>query len=115
MAELFMRILRAAKEQQVEEMREALARLGEIGPKSREFATLKTLALINVKREIDALHFLNEIDSDDILHLKVMCLHSLRDPLWEGAAMELKDSEHPVVRKTVRKLLCIPDDDRIAQ
>lgn len=79
--------------------------LHETAPGSRESLTLKVADFIHRGQFLDALYCVNSPEADAYPELKAICLYHLKDPLWEGIATSLEDSDVPYVRTAMRQLL----------
>ena len=84
----------------------ALAQLlHESAPGSRESLTVKVGDFLNRGEYLDALYCVNSPEGEAFPELKAVCLYLLDDPLWEGIATSLEDSDDPHVSTAMRQLL----------
>jgi hypothetical protein len=98
--------LRSARREGRDADAAALAELlHETAPGSRESITVKVGDLLDRGQYLDALYCVNSPEGEDFPELKAVCLYLLDDPLWEGIASSLEDSDNPHVSLAMRQLL----------
>jgi len=74
-------------------------------PEHPDVMLFRTIIAIQRGCATEALQALNSIGEDFCLELRVLCLYSIQDPLWQGLAQDLQNSADTRVAVAMRDML----------
>ncbi|MBP0633614.1 MULTISPECIES: HrpB1 family type III secretion system apparatus protein [unclassified Cupriavidus] len=107
--EVISAILHALGDNELDEAQaqiENLIELTKLPSDHPDILVFRVLVYIQRGEALNALHYLNGLDQQHCPDLRTLCLYFLEDPLWEGLATELAESDpRPHIRTSMGLLI----------
>jgi type III secretion protein HrpB1 len=75
------------------------------GPEDADILVFRVLIAIQRGQAREALQYLSELGEGSHPELRVLCLHSLQDPYWEGLAQEVADASESAAAQAMAQML----------
>ncbi len=110
-AALAVRLVDAIRDDRLDEAETLLDELNALDPGTEQYLIFPVLIAIQRGYITEALQYLNTLGEDTAPELKALCLNILGDPTWHYHAQQCLESEDAHVRKAMRQLLQIEDDE----
>jgi hypothetical protein len=111
-------MMRALQENRLEQAScelESLRALTGRAAEDPDILVFRVLIAIQRGQSREALQYLNELGEGTHPELRVLCLHSLQDPYWEGLAQEVADTSSSAAAKAMSQMLACHAANRHAR
>jgi predicted Zn-dependent protease len=101
-------MMQALRENQLDQAScelESLRALTGRGPDDADILVFRVLIAIQRGQAREALQYLSELGEGSHPELRVLCLHSLQDPYWEGLAHEVANGSESAAAQAMSQML----------